>query len=152
MPPSDPVNCVPLGTVNFFNPTQLNNTYLSKSLVGTVSYTQRRSTWLLSVFDNRREYQNLAAGTDQTRGLQASWTLKPAAHTSFTLSGGMSKLDSTGATNRQDDLWNVALIATRQFNPKTSGSVELRHQERRSDQVNGDYAENSFMARLNMSF
>jgi len=152
VPPSDPVNCVPLGTVNFFNPTQLNNTYLSKSLIGTVSFTQRRSTWLLSVFDNRREYQNLGAGTDQTRGLQASWTLKPAAHTSFTLSGGMSKLDSTGAAGRQDDLWNVALIATRQFNPKTSGSVELRHQERQSDRANGDYAENSFMARLNMSF
>jgi hypothetical protein len=63
----------------------------------------------------------------------------------------MSHVDSTIGP-RQDDLWNLGLVATHQFKPKVSGSVEARHQERKSKPASDDYSENSVAARLNLTF
>jgi uncharacterized protein (PEP-CTERM system associated) len=152
VPPSDPATCTLSNIIKAFNQNQLNQIYVSKNLTGTVSYTLRRNTWTLGLYDNRRQYQGLAGGNDTTQGLQASWSLRPAANTSFTLTGGKSKNETSGSSGLQDDLWNLGLVVTRQFQPKVSGSVEVRHQERQSNQPSGDYAENSVAARLNMSF
>lgn len=150
VPPSDPVNCAFVQVLNLYSPTQNNETYLTKNLTGTVGYTLRRNTWTLSLYDNRREFQT-SGTSDETRGLQASWSLRPAVNTTFTLTGGMSRNEeSTGARN--DDLWNLGLVVTRQFKPRMTGSVEVRHQERSSNQAGGDYSENSVAARLNMTF
>lgn len=148
--PSDPANCGIGIPVSIFSQTQLNETYLSKNLLGSVSYTLRRNTWTLSLYDNQRTLQN-SGDTDTTRGVQASWALKPAARTTLTLSGGMSRVEASNG-NREDELWNVALVATRQFQPKVTGSVEARRQQRDSNLAGGDYVENSVAARLNMSF
>jgi len=144
LPPNP--SCIPV-----FIRYQNNETYVAKTLIGTVSYTLRRNTFNLSLYNNEREYQSIA-GNDKTRGMQASWSLKPAAHTTFTLSGGVSQNQISGPPDREDDLWNLTLRATHQFQTKVSGSVEVRHQERTSDQISGEYAENSVAARLNMSF
>lgn len=144
--PSDPA-CIPVP----FSQTQINQTYLSKNLIGTVNYTLRRNTFTLSLYNNQREFQG-NGNSDTTRGLQGSWSLKPAARTTFTLTGGMSQVESSVTTNRSDDLWNIGLSATHQFQPKLTGSLEVRHQERQSNQPNGDYSENSLAARVNMSF
>ncbi len=129
----------------------INQTFVSKTMSGTVSYSLRRNTLMFSVYDTRREFQSLLAGNDTTRGLQASWSLRPAAHTTFTLTGGMSKQESSTG-NRQDDLWNLALTASHQFQSKLTGSLEARHQQRESNLPNNDFTENSVAARLNMSF
>jgi uncharacterized protein (PEP-CTERM system associated) len=136
--------------VPVFNQNLKDETYVAKNLIGTVSYTLRRNTFNLSLYNNGREYQSIA-GNDKTRGMQASWSLKPAAHTTFTLSGGISK-NEISAPSREDDLWNLSLVTTHQFQPKVSGSVEVRHQERKSTVATGSYDENSVAARLNMSF
>lgn len=147
-----PVGCTYKGITSFFSQNQINQTYLAKNLIGSVSYTLRRNTWQLSLFNNQRDFQGLAGGSDTTRGLQASWSLRPAAHTTFTLSGGVSRNEISGTPSREDDLWNLRLVTTHQFQPKVSGSVEVRHQERKSTDATGGYAENSVAARLNMSF
>lgn len=149
--PSDPDNCLLLGVLGHNELNQLNQTYLSKNLIGTVSYSLRRNTWLLSLYDNQREFQGLGGGGDSTRGLRASWSLKPAAHMTYTLTGAMSRVEST-LDGREDDLWSLSLAATRQFQPKVTGSLELRHQTRDSNLANEDYSENSLAARLNMTF
>jgi uncharacterized protein (PEP-CTERM system associated) len=150
VPPSNPGACALVSILKAFDQTQLDQTYISKSLTGVVSYTLRRNTWSLSLFNNRRELQ-LSGDEETTSGINASWNLRLAANTTFTLTGGMSKVESTDA-NRKDDLWNLALVATRQFNPKVTGSVEVRRQERESNLPGDEYAENSVAARLNMSF
>jgi uncharacterized protein (PEP-CTERM system associated) len=150
--PSDPGSCIRFNQYGSPSLAQINQTYVSKNLVGVVGYSLRRNTWLLSVFDTRREFQGLTGGSDTTRGLQASWSLKPAAHTTFTLTGGMSHVESIGTPNRQDDLWNIALVATHQFQPKVSGSLEARHQERKSSLAGSDFTENSVAARMNLAF
>ncbi len=145
-----PADCVQVGGTGTL--VQGNDTYVSKSLVGAVSYSLRRNTWTLSLYDNRREFQ--LGGTDETtRGVQASWSLRPVPRTNLVLSGGLSRHEyGSGGVQREDDLWNLTLTATRQFQPKVSGSVELRRQERESKAAGGDYAENSIAARVNMSF
>ena len=147
--PSDPVNCT-LKQVNFFSQTQSNATYLAKNLIGTVSYTLRRNTWNLNLYNNQREFQN-SGNTDTTRGMQASWSLRPAVRTTFTLTGGLSQTEES-VSGRNDDHWNIGLVATRQFQPKLTGSMEVRHQERESNLAGGDFAENSVAARVNMTF
>ncbi len=149
-PTVDPVNCTFVDSRDYFSQTQVNEIYLSKNLIGTVSYTQRRNTWLLSLYNNQREFQT-SGNSDTTRGMRASWSLKPSPRTTFTLTGGMSQVESS-LDGREDDLWNLSLVATRKFQPKVSGSMEVRHQERDSNQANGDYSENSLAARLNMTF
>jgi len=143
--PPDPT-CIPV-----FNTVLTDETYISKNLVGAVSYTLRRNTLNLRLFNNRREFQ-VSGLTDTTQGIQASWMLKPAANTSFTLSSGLSQNEISGPPSREDELWNLSLVATHQFQPKVSGSVEVRHQERTSTDATGSYDENSVAARLNMSF
>jgi uncharacterized protein (PEP-CTERM system associated) len=150
-PPSDPANCTYIRTIGVVSQTQLNQTYLSKNLIGNVSYSLRRNTWTLSIFNNQREFQTLLGGNDTVRGLQAAWSLRPEVHTTFTLSGGMSQTEES-VSGRSDDLWNIGLVATRQFQPKLSGSMEVRHQERESNLAGGDYTENSVAARVNMTF
>ncbi len=149
-PPSNPSECIlRVGTLSLTALT--NQTFISKTLTGTVSYRLRRNTWMLSVYDTQREFQGLAGGDDTTQGIQASWLLQPAAHTTFSLSGGLSQQESS-TRNRRDDLWNLSLSATHQFQPKVSGSMEVRHQQRESNLPNNDFTENSVAARLNMSF
>lgn len=149
-PPSDPVNCTLVRTLNAFSQVQSNETYVSKNLIGTVSYNLRRNTWSLSLYSNSREFQS--SGTnDTTRGMRATWSLTPVANTTFSLTGGLSRVEES-VTGRNDDLWNISLVATKRFQPKLSGSLEARHQERVSNLVGGDYAENSVAARLNMTF
>jgi uncharacterized protein (PEP-CTERM system associated) len=149
IPPSDPGACV-LRQIKVFSPTQSNETFVSKSLLGRVTYTLRHNTWSLNLYNNQRDFQN--SGTrDITRGLQASWGYKPLPRTTYTLTGGLSRSEESG-TGRNDDLWHLGLVISHQFQAKLMGSLEVRHQERQSNQANGDYAENSVAARLNMSF
>jgi uncharacterized protein (PEP-CTERM system associated) len=141
-------SCVPV-----FGQTQNNATYLSKNLMGSVNYTLRRNTWTLSLYNNQRDYQTGDGGSETTRGLQASWSLRPAVRTTFALTAGLSKAEASATSApRNDDLWNVGLVATRQIRTKVTGSVEVRHQARNSNQPGEDYKENSIAARVNMSF
>jgi len=141
-----------LGPTTLVNQSQIDQTYRAKNLIGTFSYTKRRHSWTLNVFSNTRETQGVA-GEDTTQGLQANWNFRPAGRTSYNLTMGTSQTESSGTLGAQEDeLWNIGLTVTRQFQPKVSGSLDLRHQERSSDQANGDYSENSVAARINMTF
>ena len=51
-----------------------------------------------------------------------------------------------------DDLWNLGLVVTHNFDSKVSGNVAFRRQQRSSDQPGESYKENAVAARLNMSF
>lgn len=143
-------NAVPGLNINLVNQSQTDETYTSKILSGAVTYTRRRSTFLLSTYLNKRDYQS-TGGDEKTYGLQGSWNLKTSPRTTFTLSGGMSKEESSNGGDG-DDLWNLGLAVTHQFDSKVSANVGLRHQQRSSDQPGDSYKENAVAARLNVSF
>lgn len=142
-------SCVPLAVNRPPSLDLVDQVYVSKSLFGTASYALRRNTWTLSLYNTQRDFQN-SGTTDKTRGLQASWAFKPAARTTYTLTGGMSQTESE--LGEQSDLWNLSLLVSHQFQPKVTGTLEVRHQARDSDIATSDYKENAVAARLNMSF
>lgn len=148
--PPDPATCTLSKVIGNNEQTQINETYLAKNLIGTVSYSLRRNTWLLSLYSNQRDFQ-VSGGSDTTRGVQGTWTLQYGPRTTFSLVGGMSQVESSTSA-LEDDLWNLGLTVSRKFQPKLTGSLEVRHQERDSNQASGDYAENAVAARLNMTF
>jgi uncharacterized protein (PEP-CTERM system associated) len=131
--------------------TPLNLTYRAQNLNGLVSFTRPRHTWTLSIYDNTREFLGAGLGSDDTTGFQATWSYRPNKRTTLSLSGGASKIEQS-SSNRSDELWNIGLGATRKFQPDVTGSLDLRHQQRNSNQANDDYTENSLTARINMSF
>jgi uncharacterized protein (PEP-CTERM system associated) len=141
-----------------FRPVLLDQTYLSKGLTGQFGYQLRRADVRLSLFADRREYlETGAAGREDRRiGLQAAVSVRPGERTTLTLSTGVSRLEVedpvTPASAREDDFWNIGLALSRRFQPDVSGSLELRHQRRDSNQSNQDYRENAVAARLNMRF
>jgi uncharacterized protein (PEP-CTERM system associated) len=146
LPPAVVCTLIALG-----NSTQINQNYVAKNLIGSVSYSLRRNTWQLSLFDNQREFQGLTGGNDSSRGVQATWSLRPAPRTTLTLSGGITN-SIASATSQEVDIWNLGLVASHQFQPKVTGSLEVRHQEKESSLTTTNFSENSMAARLNMSF
>jgi len=141
-----------------FLPVSLQQTYVNKGLTGLFSYTLRRASVSLSLFDTRQEYQGTGAlgREDRRTGLQAALSVRPGERTTLTLSTGVSHLEvddpNNAGNNRKDDFWNIGLTLTRRFQPDVSGSLELRHQQRDSNLSNQDYTENAVAARLNMRF
>ena len=141
-----------------FLPVSLQQTYVNKGLTGLFSYTLRRASVSLSLFDTRQEYQGTGAvgREDRRTGLQAALSLRPGERTTLTLSTGVSHLEvddpNNAGNNREDDFWNIGLTLTHRFQPDVSGSLELRHQQRDSNLSNQDYTENAVAARLNMRF
>lgn len=142
---------IPSGCFPVIDLVPRDETFVSKHLTGSVDYTLRRNTWRLSLFSNRREYQT-SGDSDTLTGLQAAWVHKAAAHTTYTLTAGLSHNQATGLGARDDDSWNVSAVASHQLKSNLTGSLELRHQERQSNQATGDYMENSVAARVNMTF
>jgi uncharacterized protein (PEP-CTERM system associated) len=136
--------------LNLVNQSQTDETYTSKILSGAVTYTQRRSTFLLSTYLNKRSYQS-SGGDEKTYGLQGSWNLKATPATTFSLAGGLSKEETSGGGDG-DDLWNLGLSWTHQIDAKTSATLGVRRQQRSSDDAGESYKENAVAARLNMSF
>jgi len=150
--PIPPAGCaaVPGLNLNLANLSQTDATFTSKILSGAVSYTKRRSTFLLSTYLNQRDYQ-ASGGDEQTFGLHGSWNLKATPATTFTLTGGLSKNEASGGVD-DSDLWNLGLSWTHQIDAKTSATLGVRHQQRSSDDPGESYKENAVTARLNMSF
>ncbi len=150
--PIPPAGCVavPGLNLNLANLAQADETFTTKVLSGAVTYTKRRSTFLLSTYLNQRSFQT-GGGEQQTYGLQGSWNLKASPQTTYSLTGGLSK-DERGAGGGDDDLWNLGVSLTHRLDAKTSATLSVRHQERSSDQAGNSYQENAVAARLNMSF
>lgn len=142
----------PPGCLIFGDVVPRDESFISKHLAGSVSYSLRRHSWHLSLYGNRREYL-VSSDTDTLTGFQGSWDYKPVGNTTYTLTAGLARNESEGGSVRDDDLWNIGFIARRQFQPKLTGSVEVRHQERTANAGTADdYTENSVTARVNMTF
>jgi uncharacterized protein (PEP-CTERM system associated) len=149
-PPPSPT-CVLAGQLGTLGSTDIEGTFVSKSMTGAVSYRMRKSSLTLSLFDSERTAQLAGGSNDHTQGLQLAFSLMPGSRSTVSLATGLSTVESSAASS-QDDLWNLSLSVSHTFQPKVSGSLELRHQQRSSDTTGQDYAENSLAARLNMTF
>lgn len=133
--------------------------YVIKSLNGGVTWSKGKTGASLTVHDTRRNYQQLAGDLeDHTRGVSGSVNYRLAPHTSLTSSlsyantmvpAGLEGL----LTERDDDTYTFSIGVNHQFQPKLSGSLFYRHQQRESsDSATGDFSENSLTATITMRF
>ncbi|WP_165922933.1 TIGR03016 family PEP-CTERM system-associated outer membrane protein [Sulfurirhabdus autotrophica] len=131
-------------------PFLTNDVYINKLFTASVSINSGKSNVGLTAYNSVREFQ-VSGNSDRQYGGNAAWTLRLNPLLSSNVSAGWNRVLAP-ASSLQNDLWIVRLSLIRQFVPGTSGSVELRHQERTSNQANSDYTENGITARLNMTF
>ncbi|SEK30061.1 TIGR03016 family PEP-CTERM system-associated outer membrane protein [Nitrosovibrio tenuis] len=157
-------------TGSFFGPTNFltNRLFLQKMLQASVAMNGARNTVVLRVFDMTRQAfspDSVDAGLvgagdlallnhTRQRGANALWSYRLSQLTSANANFGYTKFSFLGA-GRVDDFWLITLGLSRQFSqirPNLNGTLQVRHQERNSNQPGADYRENAIIASLNMSF
>lgn len=151
--------CKLLTGVGDINTSLAKGVYVTKTLNGGMSWTKGKTGASLTVYDTRRNYQQLAGDLeDHSRGISGSVSYRLAPHSTVTASLAYSNnvvpagLESL-ATERDDDTYTFSIGLNRQFQPKLSGSLVYRHQQRRSsDSATADFSENSLTAAVTMRF
>ena len=160
LPPSGQANCIELGTAPVGSvPLGIaNGIYISKTLRGGAAWSKGKSSMGLNVFDTRRQYQQLVGlPEDETRGLSASYGYRLQPHTTLNASLGYTNtrvpvgLESL-LVARDDDFYTASLRVSHQFDPKLSGALTLRHQQRISNDSTSSFDENSITASASMRF
>jgi uncharacterized protein (PEP-CTERM system associated) len=160
LPPAGLTGCVAQGTAPIGSVTSIglaNGIYVSKTLRGTGAWSKGKSSLGFSVFDTRRQYQQLAGlPEDETRGIAATYVYRMQPRT--TLNAGLeygnvqSPAGLESVIARDDNLYTANLGVSHQFGSKLSGALALRHQERNSNASNADFTENDITASVIMSF
>lgn len=136
--------------VTLYTPYFTDETIIYKRLNGSVGIHTGKSTVGLTAYHTTQDQQLSGANVNQYGG-DASWNWRFGGRTSSTLSTGWSRVEMS-TQDQQYVLRYVRAIITRQFQPKVNGSLELRHQERGSNQPDGGYAENAIVVRVSMTF
>jgi uncharacterized protein (PEP-CTERM system associated) len=144
-----PAGTVPIGLQN--------GVYVSKVFHGAVAWTKARSTLGLNVFDTRRQYQQLVGlPEDSVRGVAANYAyqLQPTTtlNASLAFTNTQSPAGLSSVTARDDNLYTASVGVNRQFGPRLSGALRLRHQKRNSNDPSADFTENNITASANMNF
>ena len=119
-----------------------------------------RNTVLANAFMEDREAASFgptgAGDFSQTRdvrqtGASLIWTLRITGQTTSNASAGHTRSEFSSLA-REDKLSYVRLGITKQFQPKLSGTVDLRRLKNESNQAGSGYTENAVSAALRMRF
>jgi uncharacterized protein (PEP-CTERM system associated) len=143
--------------VNFFS----DQLFLRKRWQGSVALQGARNSLLANVFRETRELlfgallpargDFAASNTILLTGGSLAWNWHMTARNSFGADVGYTRnefLDSS----RVDEFAHIRVGLTRQFQPKLSGSLHYRRQERQSTVASADYVENAAIAALRLTF
>lgn len=91
-----------------------------------------------------------SSSTKQTGG-SLLWTTRLSSQTSSNVNASYTRNESPGL-NRVDNLKNINLSLTHQFQPRLDGSLTYRWLQNNSNQVGADYTENAVVGAVNMRF
>ncbi len=155
---------------SFFSPTNFltNRLFLQKRLQASVAMNGARNTVMLRVFDMTRQAWSpdpvdaglLGTGDlallnhTRQRGANALWSYRLTQLASANANFGYTRFSFIGS-GRVDDYWLITLGLSRRFphiQPNLNGMLQVRHQERSSNQPGPGYQENAVIASLNMTF
>ena len=140
-----------------------NGVFISKVLRAGVSWGTGKLRYSFDAYDSTREYQ-LIDSEDRIRGVTAAATYQMGPRTSVNASLGLTRYETSstassrvfapipGRRERDDDIYKLIVGVSHQFDPRTSGTLTYRHQQRESDVVGGDFTENRITGTVNMSF
>lgn len=141
-----------------------NQVFLSKRLDASVGITAPKSSLVFTAYRVARESQenqatsclllgcgDFALSSNITQyGTSASWQWRFGARTSSSITAGWTRSSFT-SENREDTLRYLTAGVTQTVNPKISGGINLRHQERETSQPGNDSRENAVTARLSLA-
>lgn len=162
LPPQGQTNCVlqdaaPIGSAPSGGPGLANGIYLSKTLRGGGSWSKGRTSMNLSVFNTRRQYQQLEGlPEDDLRGFIAAYGYRLQPHTTLNASLGYTNTQSPAGLwtigARDDNLYTVRMAVNHQFDSNLTGMLQLKHQQRDSNDPFNSFDENSILANATMNF
>jgi len=157
-------------TGSFFGPTNFltNRLFLQKTLQASVAMNGSRNSVVLRVFNMTRQAfsaelldeanlvgPNNAAFLNHTQqsGANALWSYRLSQLTRANVNFAYTRFKFLG-TDRTDDLMFIMAGLSKQFQlqPNLSGAIQVRHQQRNSNQPGPDYREEAVIGSLNMSF
>ena len=155
---------------SFFNPTNFltNRLFLQKLLQASFAMNGTKNTVVLRVFNMTRQAwspDSVDAGLVGTQdlgllnhtrqsGTNALWSYRLSEMTRANANFGYTRFSFVGS-GRVDDYWLITLGLSRRFpqiRPNLNGMLQVRHQERSSNQPGPGYQENAVIASLNMTF
>lgn len=159
LPPPGQTSCVlqgaaPIGS----SPIGLQNgIYLSKTLLGAVVWSKGKTSLGLSVFNTRRQYQQIEGlPEDEVRGVNLSYGYRLQPLTTLSASLYYSNYHSPAGLNsvvaEDTDYYTGSLGVSHQFGRDLSGALILRHQRHDSNLPNNSYDVNSITASASMAF
>jgi uncharacterized protein (PEP-CTERM system associated) len=159
LPPQGKTNCTVQDTAPIapVNPGLANGIYISKAFNAAAYWTKGRSSLGLSVFDTRRQYQQIVGlPEDETRGINLSYgySLQPLTtlNAGLTYSNYHSPAGLESAVAEDTDYYTGSLGVSHQFGRDLSSALILRHQRHDSNLPNNSYDENSITASARMNF
>lgn len=130
--------------------------FIIKNLTGGVSWTKGKFGTGLSVFDTRRNFILVGNLEDHTRGISGNVNYRLNPHTSvsgtLSLSNNQIPAGLSTAGARDDNLYSASVGLTHSFDPKLSGVLTLRRQQRDSNDPASIYDENSITASVTKRF
>ena len=131
--------------------------YLIKSLTAGVAWSKGRIGAGLNVFDTRRNYLLLIDLEDRTQGISgnANYRLSPQTRVTTTLTFTNNQVPAafSGLTmDRDDNIYTASIGLDHRFDPKVTGALTLRRQQRDSNDPAASFDENSIIASLYMRF
>jgi uncharacterized protein (PEP-CTERM system associated) len=159
LPPSGKTGCIPQGAapIGTVQVGLANGLYLSKSLLGAAAWSKGQSSVGLSVFDTRRQYQQLVGlPEDETRGIMANYAYNLQPHTTLSAGLGLTNTQSPAGLDsilaRDDNYYTANFGVSHQFGSQLSGVLTLSRQQRNSNVPTADYTQNNLSASVNMIF
>ncbi len=106
-------------------PTLTDQNYKSRNLQGSIGYNRGRSTFTITAYDQRQEYQD-NFNNEHLYGGGASWTRLLTARTRSLLQGNWYRTDySQGGGN--SDFWVTRIGLEHSFTPNASGQLSYTH-------------------------
>lgn len=148
-------DCEP--TSLFFGTSIQNGVFISKVLRGSVSWSKGRLGTGLTVFDTRRNYLFQNNLEDHTRGIHGNVNYRLTPHTRLTTTIGFTNnqvpVGLSGLTmDRDDNIYTASIGLNHRFDPKVTGALTFRHQQRDSNAPDASFDANSITASLHMRF
>ncbi len=125
--------------------------YLSRRFSGDVSYTHKKSTVRLGVFNERRYFTDSDKKDETDTGINLSWNLNVGRRTNMTTRVSWDKLEDLQINNTQDRRefsWSLSRTLT----PTMTGFLTISHRENDADIHFDEYTENSISLNVTKTF
>jgi uncharacterized protein (PEP-CTERM system associated) len=142
--------------INFFS----DQLFLQKRWLGSVGLQGSRNTLAASAFWELRELLRgtappvgdfAASESVRTSGASLAWGLRLGARNTWNLQAGYSRSEFLDS-GQVDDFVTIQLGVSRQFQPRVSGALSYRLQNKESTQGGAEYTENAGVASLLVTF